>query len=635
MAEELKAGRYKVTREVGRGGMGVVYCARDTRLGRMVALKMLPAEVTNNSELHRRMVQEAHAASALSHPGVATVYDFVDEGGETFIVYEFVEGIRLRDKLRPQGLATDEILAIGIQLADALVAAHEHGIVHRDLKPENIMLTPSPERAGRVKILDFGLAKWRQPLAPVAQSKASTAETGSVGTAPGLLVGTVNYMTPEQLEGDPADARSDLHALGLVLYEMATGSNPFVGKTSTSTIANILKQDAPPVRATNPVVPAELDRILRKCLRKKREERYQSARELLVDLSNLRHDVGRAPQPAFDETEPAEAGLLRRLFAFVGPSLRRWWELNHLFGLVVYPLLAYGGWKVKDQIAGPYALPLFFGLLLTAAISTTLRMFFLVTAAFNPDGLAREVRRLSLDLRAASVGSWAVLLVMAVFALSHAPGLSALVMALAVGGLLGAILTEPAIERGAFRHNEFYGEAAEAGQQGAEIGILSRIGNIFASTPTTPLEISRGQARVLFLLIQVAYLGMYGVAFYKFPKTASWSQMALGDEFGKWLFLWLLVAGLAGTPLRLYLISAVGFDYANSGRLFCQMFPLVLLCDLAWAVAPLPLYPKLGLVVLLLVPALAYLPFSQRTVVLTAYASSGGRTSGINPPGSL
>jgi len=299
MPGQLKADRYAIEQEIGHGGMGRVYRARDTRLGRPVALKMLPAEVTHDAELRRRLATEARAASALSHPGVATVYDFVEHADESFIIFEYVEGATLRERLARHRFSTEEILDIGVQLADALAVAHDRGIVHRDLKPENIMLVPalSPDPSGRVKILDFGLAKLREPLTPATPS-ASTAETATVSTAAGLIVGTVNYMSPEQLEGESADARADLYALGLVLYEMATGANPFLGKTPTSTIANILKLEPPPVVERNPVAPVELDRILRKCLRKRREERYQSARELLVDLANLRRDLVTPGRPA-------------------------------------------------------------------------------------------------------------------------------------------------------------------------------------------------------------------------------------------------------------------------------------------------------------------------------------------------
>ncbi len=310
MPGNLKAGRYEIEEEIGRGGMGRVYRARDTRLGRTVALKMLPAELVGDADLRRRLATEARAASALNHPGIATVHDYVEADGECFIVYEFVEGVTLRERMARQRLSTEEILELGAQLADAVAAAHDRSVVHRDLKPENIMLAAGPASPGRAKILDFGLAKVLEPLATAAGPE-SGAETATAGTARGVLLGTVNYMSPEQLEGEPADARADIHALGLVLYEVAAGAHPYLGKTPTSTIANILKQEPPPVLDRNPVAPAELDRILRKCLRKRREERYQSARDLLVDFSNLRRDSGsRLAAPA----GPSAAAPAFRLF---------------------------------------------------------------------------------------------------------------------------------------------------------------------------------------------------------------------------------------------------------------------------------------------------------------------------------
>ena len=194
MLSELVGGRYRVEHEIGRGGMGVVLRAYDTRLNRVVALKVLPSNTSHDSELCRRLAAEARAASVLSHPGIATVYDFVEQGGGSFIVYEYVQGRTWRRELDRARFTMDEILDASAQLADALVAAHSHGIVHRDLKPENIMSVPDDYSRGRVKILDFGLAKLLHP--PLAAE-----ETVSIATSPGLLVGTVNYMAPEQLEG--------------------------------------------------------------------------------------------------------------------------------------------------------------------------------------------------------------------------------------------------------------------------------------------------------------------------------------------------------------------------------------------------------------------------------------------------
>ena len=296
MENPLKAGRYELLHEIGRGGMGVVYLARDTHLKRDVALKMLAPEVVHDTQLRQRLALEARAASSLSHPGVATVFDYVEHEGESFIVFEFVEGVTLREWLRRGRAALEEVLDIAVQLTEALCAAHTRGIIHRDLKPENIMLVSNPQGTHRAKILDFGLAKLQRPVTPANDS----AQTASILTQPGFRVGTVNYMAPEQLEGQPVSAQADVHALGLVLYEMVCGQHPFSGRTGESTIANILKTDAPSLMQSDPSVPAELDRIARKCLRKRREERYLSGCDLLVDLTNLRRDLAtpRTPIPS-------------------------------------------------------------------------------------------------------------------------------------------------------------------------------------------------------------------------------------------------------------------------------------------------------------------------------------------------
>ena len=203
MPGEFIVGRYKVEKELGRGGMGVVVRAYDTRLKRVVALKLLPPDAAHDPELSRRLAAEARAASALNHPNIATVYDFVERSQGNFIVYEYVEGQTLRDMLAKARFTIKEIFSAGVQLSDALVAAHSRGITHRDLKPENIMWMPDDYLGGRVKILDFGLAKYKPSLLPAEEENV---ETVSIATTPGLVIGTMNYMAPEQLEGVSADA---------------------------------------------------------------------------------------------------------------------------------------------------------------------------------------------------------------------------------------------------------------------------------------------------------------------------------------------------------------------------------------------------------------------------------------------
>jgi len=314
MDGELKLDRYKVEAQIGHGGMGVVLRAYDTRLSRRVALKMVPGDVGRNPELLRRLSQEARAAAAISHPGVATVYDFEEHGPESFIVYEYVDGVTLRERMGQRRFGLNEIVEIGVQLADALCAAHDHGIIHRDVKPENLMLVPGPEGRDRVKVLDFGLAKHVKP-AGVPAAGMSRADTAS-NTSMGAIVGTVNYMSPEQVQGKAVDSRTDLYSLGVVLYEMTAGTNPFQGENTASTVANILMRDPPPMPALNPGCPPDFDRILRKCLRKAKEERYQSSQDLRADLARLQSLQPPGPEP--DRTgEQMPRGLGRALFVLI------------------------------------------------------------------------------------------------------------------------------------------------------------------------------------------------------------------------------------------------------------------------------------------------------------------------------
>ena len=429
--------------------MGVVYKAEDTRLGRSVALKFLPGELSRDRQAVNRFRREARAASALNHPHICTIHDIDEHEGQIFIVMELLEGQTLKYYVDKKSSNIVWLLDLGTQIADALDAAHAKGIVHRDIKPANIFVTAR----GQAKVLDFGLVKLFRPLASSVTTGAAAEDTATISTAAGLLIGTVDYMAPEQLEGEPVDPRTDLYALGLVLYELATGRNPFLGQSPSSTIANILKEEVPPVARHNPVAPPELGRILQKCLQKRMEWRYASARDLAVDLTALHRSL-----------EPVAVG-----------------------------------------------------------------------SAVTP--------------------------------------------------------VEPA----------------------------------------APFSMSRGAIRGLLELIQVGYLAMYGLALYKFHDVLRashelYASTALGGV--------LLTACVLGVPVRLYQFTAIAFDYPDLGRKFRQLFPAVLLLDVVWAAVPLLFLGQLQGLVLVCAAALAFLPFSQRTLLYAAYVRSGGRSSAIQMPSS-
>ena len=283
MPESLAPGctlaHYRIVSRLGSGGMGEVYLSEDLSLERPVALKILPPEVAHDADRMRRFVQEAKTASALSHPNVARVFEIGEADGVSFLAMEYIEGETLDAHIAGAPLPLAEAIGIAIQVADALDAAHAKGIVHRDIKPANIMIAPR----GHVSVLDFGLAKMKPSGGVSGASRAAT----QFLTDPGMIMGTVHYMSPEQALGREADARSDLFSLGVVFYEMATGRLPYSGKNATELLMQILHAQPEAMARFNYETPPELERIVRKCLEKDRDRRYQSACDLLVDLKNL------------------------------------------------------------------------------------------------------------------------------------------------------------------------------------------------------------------------------------------------------------------------------------------------------------------------------------------------------------
>ncbi|MFI5178621.1 MAG: protein kinase [Vicinamibacterales bacterium] len=279
---------YAIDAKLGQGGMGTVYRARDTVLGRTVAIKVLSGETANDAELAPRILREAKTASKLNHPNIVTVHELGKSGETEFIVMEYVEGASLASQIAPGGLPFDRVVDYAWQVAEALAAAHEAGLVHRDVKPGNVMVTPS----GRVKVLDFGLAR-HLPAAPAAETRAATTE---FLTRHGLA-GTAGYMAPELIQGQPADPRSDVFALGVLMFELVTGRRPFVGDTAWATMSATVTADAPDVTRLRPDTPPALARIVMRALAKRPEDRYASAREVANDLAALREPVGVPPRP--------------------------------------------------------------------------------------------------------------------------------------------------------------------------------------------------------------------------------------------------------------------------------------------------------------------------------------------------
>ena len=285
-----KLGPYEIQSPIGAGGMGEVYRSRDTRLGRDVAIKVLPEHLSGNPELKERFEREARSISSLNHPRICTLYDVGHQDGIDFLVMEYLEGESLAERLKKGPVPLKESLKIGIEVCEALQAAHRAGIIHRDLKPGNIMLTKTG-----AKLMDFGLAKAMSPGSGSGSSKApllSAAKTMTVAeasplsplTTAGAVIGTIQYMSPEQIEGREADARSDIFALGAVLYEMTTGNRPFDGKSQISVASAILEKEPEPISAVQPLTPPSFERIVSACLAKNPDDRIQTARDVGMQL---------------------------------------------------------------------------------------------------------------------------------------------------------------------------------------------------------------------------------------------------------------------------------------------------------------------------------------------------------------
>ena len=412
-------GTYAIRRELGRGGMGVVYLADDLRLGRTVAIKALSPAFSRSPAVRERLVNEAKMAAALSHPGIATVYALEEIDGELYLACEYVPGAPLRTLVDSGPLPIDEVLDIGIQLARALAEAHTKGIVHRDIKPENVIKAPS----GVIKVLDFGLARAEYNMHRFTQT--------------GMIVGTPAYLAPEQALGHDADHRTDIFALGLLLYELASGTNPFAATTIPATIARIVDEDPVPLSDVRPHDVPGLDGVLARCLRKDPGARYRSTNEIVNDLERLRGNA----EPLADEP------LRRRR---PGTRSRQWLVTHQVILSIVYVALLYPGWMARAWLPPPWNSAFLLALLAAAAAAVSMRLHLWFTALTFPHQFADQQSAIRRWTQACDVAFAAILIAAALGISAGHPAVAMIFVSAAVAIVVAAFVIEPATARAAF-----------------------------------------------------------------------------------------------------------------------------------------------------------------------------------------
>ena len=412
LAPGASVGTYTIVRELGRGGMGRVYLASDARLGRTVALKALAPHLMRDPSQRERLRREARAAAVLTHPGICTVYALEEIDGELYIATEFVDGHTLGEEIRSERRpAREEILRTARELAAALASAHAKGIVHRDLKPDNVMRG----RDGRLKILDFGLAR----------VGAGAPDEAPRMTQPGMLIGTPAYMAPEQINGLPIDARADVFAFGVLLYEYACGAHPFAASTALATVARVLESDARPLVARADV-PSRVADVIARCLRKAPADRFGSAAELLGALDTADADPA-APDPH-----------------------ATWWRVHQIVIAVLYIAGATLTWQIKEWVETPVTVAIFLALGAAATIGGVLRGHLVFTALMNHAQLTIERRRTRRATRLLDLLT-AVLLFGDASIVADTRALPAVfALALALGIALASVVLEPATTAAAF-----------------------------------------------------------------------------------------------------------------------------------------------------------------------------------------
>jgi len=430
-------GQYRVRRVLGEGGMGIVYLADDTRLGRQVALKALAPRFTRDAARRERLMREARAAAGLTHPGIATVYALEEFDDQLYIACEFVPGATLRTELEHGPMPVGRVIADGLQISRALATAHERGIVHRDLKPENIIRTPS----GELKILDFGLARFRDapPGAPAL-------------TGEGALLGTPAYMSPEQIRGETVDFRSDIFSIGIVLYELATGVHPFGGSSSASTIARILETEPRKLSDfTGTLGPAgtglaHLESVVVTCMQKSTGARYRSTEELIGALER-----GRAALTDARTTPPVRSPAGVAAGPRRGRTPRWWWEFHQVAASLGYVALLIPMWFVRTAVAGLPGLLLFVVGLAAVIAASTLRMHLVFAMRSYPAEHAVQHRSASPWIKIADALFALALAADGFLILTLHASVAMVLIGAGVAVALSSAVIEPATTRAAFR----------------------------------------------------------------------------------------------------------------------------------------------------------------------------------------
>lgn len=412
LAAGAMVGAYRIDRILGRGGMGVVYLAEDTRLHRQVALKALPPHLFRDDRMRSRLRHEARAAAALSHPAIATVYALEEIGDQPYIAAEYLEGRTLREELAEGPLPQDRAIATAREIAQALVAAHDRGIVHRDLKPENIVRGTN----GSVKILDFGLAQFDV----AAQDLASVTRL----TDPGVMAGTPPYMAPEQLLGQPTGPATDQFAFGVVLYELLTGKHPFGSGPLPTTIARVLGANLEPDAA----IPAPMWNVIERATQKDPANRFASTAAM---ASTLEH--------------PGTPGTL-------GRSDSSWWRIHQLAAALAYWSMAWPAWEVH-RWTGRYGVLVFLATIIAIVVSANLRLHLWFTARTYPSELPAERARVARGIRAADWGFALLMMATGLIIADAHTGWGALFVAFGLGSALAFLVIEPATARAALRAN--------------------------------------------------------------------------------------------------------------------------------------------------------------------------------------